>query len=111
MFGIIALIFGVALLKTKKCWAPGHGPFDESPSDVLDRAPQVNDVTAASKRRYKVTSYQRGARQGYHVAQRTDTGRDWVSFIVDDGTAARVLWRANAASPSGLDAMKKDFAL
>lgn len=101
---------GLVWLAKEKGWGPGDGPFDLLPEGIGSKPLETNTVYAASKRQYKVTSYQRGTGQKFHVAVAT-TGGDWVSFIVDDNTGSRVLYRAHGADQKALDALRGDFSL
>jgi hypothetical protein len=91
-------------------WAPGDGPFDLMPEGVGSKPLETNTTYALSKRQYKITSYQRGTDQKFHVAVAT-TGGDWVSFLVDDKTGSRVLYRAHGSDQKALDALRGDFSL
>lgn len=107
---MLALALGAGAYAFAKTggWSPGDGPFDLLPEGVGSKPLETNTVYAASKRQYKVTSYQRGASQKFHVAV---AGSDWVSFIVDDKTGSRVLYRAHGSDQKALDALRGDFSL
>ena len=109
---ILALLVGVGAYAFAKSngWAPGDGPFDLLPEGIGAKPLETNTVHAASGRQYKITSYQRGAAQKFHVAVAT-TGGNWVSFIVDDKTGQRVLYRAHGSDQAALDALRGDFSL
>lgn len=109
---LLLLGAGVALFRTRRCWAPGTGPFDLMPEGVSEPTKVVNDVFAASQTAYRITSYRRGTEQAFHVAvQSSGSAHDWVSFFVDETTTARLIYRANASTPTGMAALRKDFAL
>jgi hypothetical protein len=97
-------------LGTKR-WPAGDGPYDRFPDGASKLPLESNVVYAASGNRYRVTSYKRGEAQTYHVAARADASHDWLSFLVDLKTGQRADFGANAATPAGLAAMRKDFAL
>jgi hypothetical protein len=97
-----------ALLSKGGRWSPGDGPFDLLPEGIGSKPLETNTVHAASGRKYTLTSYQRGATQKFHVAV---SGGDWISFIVDEKTSSRVLYRAHGADQKALDALRGDFAL
>jgi hypothetical protein len=113
IFPMLAIAAAVGLyLLGKKHWPSGEGPFDRLPDGVAQAQPlESNLVYAASGNRYRVTSYKRGETQTYHVAARADASHDWISFLVDLKTGQRADYGANAATPAGLDVMRKDFAL
>lgn len=91
-------------------WAAGDGPFDLLPEGIGSKPLETTTQFAKSGRQYKITHYQRGTGQKFHVAVAT-TGGDWVSFLVDDTTGARVLYRAHGADQKALDTLRGDFAL
>jgi hypothetical protein len=97
-----------AMLSKFGGWLPGDGPFDLLPEGIGNKPLETNTVHAASGRKYQLTSYQRGDSQKFHVAV---AGSDWVSFIVDEKTSSRVLYRAHGSDQKALDALRGDFAL
>ena len=97
-----------ALLTAKSGWSSGDGPFDLLPEVIGAKPLETNTVYAASKRQYTLTTYQRAGGQKFHVAV---SGSDWVSFLVDDKTGARVLYRAHGSDEKALDALRGDFSL
>jgi hypothetical protein len=111
MIWLVALgVLGYVLFKDK-AWPAGQGPFDEKPDGLEALPSESNVVFAASGNKYRVTSFKRGAAQTYHVAVRVDASHDWISFLVDQKTGQRAPFGANAATPAGLDTLRKDFAL
>jgi hypothetical protein len=111
MIPVVLLVFaGIALYRTRQCWAPGTGPFDQLPEGTTPAPVNVSDVYAASKTKYRVTTFARGAEQHYHVAVRASNS-DWIGFLVDDKAGTRMLYRANAATVGNVAALRKDFAL
>jgi hypothetical protein len=109
---ILALLVGAGAYAFVKSggWSPGDGPFDLLPEGIGSKPLETNTTYAASGRQYKITSYQRGTGQKFHVAVAA-TGGDWVSFIVDDKTGSRVLYRAHGSDQKALDALRGDFSL
>jgi hypothetical protein len=109
---ILALLgaAGLAYYASKGGWGPGDGPFDLLPEGIGSKPLETTSPYAASGRQYTLTSYQRGASQKFHVAV-AKTGGDWVSFLVDDNTGSRVLYRAHGSDQAALDALRKDFSL
>lgn len=96
----------ILLAGTRKCWSPGNGPFDVMPPGVA--SPKLSVVDTKSKdgmRTYKVHAFARGS-QFYAVAVR---GKDWLGYMFEPSTNARMLFRANTGSPAALDLMRKDF--
>lgn len=104
--GLVAL----AVMTKEKGWAAGDGPFDLMPEGSSEKPFEKSKTFAASGRQYEISSFKRGVEQIYHVAVRVG-GRDWISFIVDNNTGGRVLYRAHGANAAALADLRKDFAL
>lgn len=107
----LALIGGLAFMTQKRGWAEGDGPFDQKPDGVAaSTVGPPETIYAASGKQYKITSYARGAEQKYHVAEQVGS-KAWISFITDDKTGVRVLFRAHGGDSTALANIRKDFAL
>ena len=91
-------------------YAIGEGPFDSFPSGTDDVVTSINNVKSSAGNSYTVHEFKRGE-QRYYVAVRADASKDWVGYLFDPIAKTRVLYRANAESTSGVDALKKDFGL
>jgi hypothetical protein len=91
-------------------YAIGEGPFESFPSGTDDVVTSINSVKSTAGNTYTVHEFKRGE-QRYYVAVRSDESKDWVGYLFDPTAKTRVLYRANAESTSGVDALKKDFAL
>jgi hypothetical protein len=98
----------ILLAGTRRCWAPGDGPFDVMPPGVA--SPKLSVYDSKSKdgaRSYKVHAFARGS-QFYAVCVRADN-KDWLGYLHEPSTNARMLFRANAGSPTALEQIRKDF--
>jgi hypothetical protein len=91
-------------------YAIGEGPFESFPSGTDDVVTSINAVKSSAGNPYTVHEFKRGE-QRYYVAVRSDASKDWVGYLFDPVSKTRVLYRANADGTSGVDALRKDFAL
>jgi hypothetical protein len=92
-------------------YAIGEGPFDNFPSGTDDVVTSINSVKSSAGNSYTVHEFKRDGGQRYYVAVRSDASKDWVGYLFDPIAKTRLLYRANAEDTTGIDALKKDFAL
>lgn len=104
----VAAVVGAAA--ASKSWAFGEGPFDDMPAGTNDDVIDVHETRSTDGRPYKVTAYRRHE-QIYYVAVRSDNSKDWISYLFNPQTKVRLMYRANAATVSGIADLKKDFGL
>jgi hypothetical protein len=109
LLGGLAILAGTGTLKK---WLDGQGPFDKFPSGVdSQKVVSLHQTKSSSGHQYDVTEYERGPGQAYYVAVRTDDSHDWVSYLFDRKTKARVEYQLNAANVDGVAVLRKDFDL
>jgi hypothetical protein len=93
-------------------YTDGEGPYDRYPSGTdAANVVSINNVKASSGNPYTVREFKRSGGQVYYVAVRSDGSKDWVGYLFDPVSKARVLYSANAETSEAVDVLRKDFGL
>ncbi len=116
---MIPILLGAAALafmfsrgaKSRTNYSDGEGPLDRFPSGTDTHVVSINAVKSTAGNPYKVTEFKRSGGQVYYVAVRSDASKDWVGYLFDPVSKARVLYSANAETAEGVDVLRKDFGL
>jgi hypothetical protein len=90
----------------------GLGPFDDFPGGT-ERVPFASApmVGALSGRLYTASMFrstQIGTPMTYTVCV-DNTSKEWIGWLWQESTNARLFWRGSAESDASLEEMKKDF--
>jgi hypothetical protein len=85
-------------------------PDDDKPEGVSPTSLGINDLKGPSGAKYSVTSFPMEPASVFHVA-RAKRNSDWISFVFDQRTGIRSLWRISAGTPRRADILRKDFVL